>query len=549
MRGSEQFARIGETTRERGCCGGDWADEVGSAAGALAAFVGAIAGAGAALLGTQDVAVHAEAHRASGAVPLEPCRLEDFIQTFLFRQSADRRRTRHDHRADSACHVATLDHSGSFAQILDARIGAAADEHGVDLQILHRGAGLEAHVHLGAGFGGIAGFGDFARDVHRHRRSGSPADLRHKGVDIQGFQTVEGGSGFGREGAGVGNHPLERLALGGKGAILSGNELEGGVVGGDHAGAGPHFDAHVADRHAAAHAERLDGFTAIFGDIARGSARSELADNGEDDVFRRDSVAQTTSGFDSERLGLFARSQGLGRQDVLDLAGADAEGQCAEGSVGGGVAVSADNGESGQRDAELGADDVDDALARVIVAEERDAELLGVLIQSGELLSAEGALVDGAAIGRDVVIDGGKSEIGAADGPLGFAETIEGLRRGDLVDKVAVDVEERTSAGEVAHHVALPHLVEQRLCHIVLFYADSGENLSLVGGDAGVQAGKDPVLRPIVECFWWDVRIGPGILIVRVGSCPSGQWEQTVNLSANAFAGSNPALPTTHAFN
>ena len=30
-----------------------------------------------------------------------------------------------------------------------------------------------------------------------------------------------------------------------------------------------------------------------------------------------------------------------------------------------------------------------------------------------------------------------------------------------------------------------------------------------------------------------------------LGMCPSGQWEQTVNLSARAYAGSNPAVPTT----
>ncbi len=28
------------------------------------------------------------------------------------------------------------------------------------------------------------------------------------------------------------------------------------------------------------------------------------------------------------------------------------------------------------------------------------------------------------------------------------------------------------------------------------------------------------------------------------GSCPSGQWDQTVNLTAEAFVGSNPTLPT-----
>jgi hypothetical protein len=47
-----------------------------------------------------------------------------------------------------------------------------------------------------------------------------------------------------------------------------------------------------------------------------------------------------------------------------------------------------------------------------------------------------------------------------------------------------------------------------------------------------------------------DFRLG-GRLVPRrcliLGRCPSGQWEQTVNLSARAYAGSNPALPTIQA--
>ncbi|SVA17654.1 uncharacterized protein METZ01_LOCUS70508 [marine metagenome] len=34
--------------------------------------------------------------------------------------------------------------------------------------------------------------------------------------------------------------------------------------------------------------------------------------------------------------------------------------------------------------------------------------------------------------------------------------------------------------------------------------------------------------------------------IIFVGSCPSGQWEQTVNLPAHAYGGSNPPLPTMY---
>ncbi len=54
--------------------------------------------------------------------------------------------------------------------------------------------------------------------------------------------------------------------------------------------------------------------------------------------------------------------QALGRQHVLDLAGADAEGQRAERAVRRGVAVAADDGHARLGQPQLRADDVDDAL-------------------------------------------------------------------------------------------------------------------------------------------------------------------------------------------
>jgi hypothetical protein len=75
----------------------------------------------------------------------------------------------------------------------------------------------------------------------------------------------------------------------------------------------------------------------------------------------------------------FFLDQRLRRQHMLDLGGADAEGQRAERAMGRGVAVAADDGGAGQREALLGADDVDDALALVELVEIFDAEFLGVL--------------------------------------------------------------------------------------------------------------------------------------------------------------------------
>ena len=69
---------------------------------------------------------------------------------------------------------------------------------------------------------------------------------------------------------------------------------------------------------------------------------------------------------DRDRQRLRARlRQRLRGQHVLDLAGADAEGQGPEGAVGGGVAVAAHDRHAGQRAALLGADHVHDALVRI----------------------------------------------------------------------------------------------------------------------------------------------------------------------------------------
>ena len=60
-------------------------------------------------------------------------------------------------------------------------------------------------------------------------------------------------------------------------------------------------------------------------------------------------------------LGLRCRED-MGGEHVLDLAGTDAEGQRAEGAVGRGVAVAADDRHPRLGDPELGPDDVHDAL-------------------------------------------------------------------------------------------------------------------------------------------------------------------------------------------
>ena len=66
-------------------------------------------------------------------------------------------------------------HLGGGTQVLDAAVGARADEDGVDLDLAHRGAGLETHVLQGL-LGGdlVALVLEVRRARARWRRAGTP---------------------------------------------------------------------------------------------------------------------------------------------------------------------------------------------------------------------------------------------------------------------------------------------------------------------------------------------------------------------------------------
>ena len=97
---------------------------------------------------------------------------------------------------------------------------------------------------------------------------------------------------------------------------------------------------------------------------------------------------------DFQRLRLVLQER-LRGQHVLDLAGADAEGQRAEGPVRGRVAVAADDRHARLRQSQFRPDHMDDALVAVVQIVKADAEILAVLPQAcrsagGEISSAIG---------------------------------------------------------------------------------------------------------------------------------------------------------------
>ncbi len=104
-----------------------------------------------------------------------------------------------------------------------------------------------------------------------------------------------------------------------------------------------------------------------------------------------------------------------------------------------------------------------DSLPGVVEAEEGDPEFLAVADQGVDLLLGERILDPQLAPGGGhPVIDRGQGEVGAAHRSPREAQTLEGLRRGHLVDQVQVYVQQVRLAGRGADQMLVPHFLEQR---------------------------------------------------------------------------------------
>src|ERR1700727_3080649 len=139
-------ADVDEAPRDRGGGGHGGRHEMGAASIALAALEIAVRGRGATLARLELVGVHGEAHRAAGLAPLEASGEEDLVETLSLGLRLDQARSRHDHRVDALADLMAIRDRGGGAQILDAAIGAGADEDAVDGEIRHLLPALEAHI-------------------------------------------------------------------------------------------------------------------------------------------------------------------------------------------------------------------------------------------------------------------------------------------------------------------------------------------------------------------------------------------------------------------
>ena len=243
---------------------------------------------------------------------------------------------------------------------------------------------------------------------------------------------------------------------------------------------------------------RADRLAGIFQRIAGAAGGADLADDGEDDVLRGDAGRQFAVDHRAHVLR-FLLDQRLRRQHVLDLGGADAVGERAEGAMRRGMAVAAHDRGAGQREALLGPDDVDDALALVELVEILDAEILGVLRQRRDLLGAFRIGIGLAAVGgRHVVIDHGQRLVRRVHLAAGGAQAFEGLRRGHLVHQMAVDIDQAGAVRLLVDQMVVPDFVVERArFHGFNFCSDeNGERLASVRHAGAIKGLPAPRRQP-----------------------------------------------------
>ena len=204
--------------------------------------------------------------------------------------------------------------------------------------------------------------------------------------------------------------------------------------------------------------------------MALGAIGADLGNDGQNNVLgagpgREVAVNAHTHGLEGRN------GQSLGGQDVLDLAGANAEGQGPESAVRGRVGIPTHHCHARLGQTQLGADGVDNALVGVAQGVQAHPEL-GAVGAQGLNLGATGEVGDGQVNieGGGVVVLGGQGQVGAADSAAGQPQALESLGAGDLVDKVEVDVEQvRGPVSPPGDDMVPLHLLSEGHSHRVRF--------------------------------------------------------------------------------
>ncbi len=266
-------------------------------------------------------------------------------------------------------------------------------------------------------------------------------------------------------------------------------KIDGLLVDCNHTGAGTRLDRHVADGHATFHRKRFNRFTCKLDCIAGTTCGADLADHRQHNILSGDTTADGAVDAHQHALRLLLY-QTLGRQYVLHLGGTDTEGERPQCTVGGGVGVTTDDGHPRQGGPLLRADHMDDALTDIAHLELGDAEVVGILVQSLHLGTGHRIGNPPVAVcGRHIVVGHRHIGIDSPWPPPCQFQPLKGLRRGHLVQQLAVDIEQCAAVLFRADHVRIPELVVKGLSsHDSIIECEIGKRGILLFGRSGVKA-------------------------------------------------------------
>ncbi len=316
-------------------------------------------------------------------------------------------------------------------------------------------ASLQAHV-LKRQFSRLAFRGVMKLAWRRHGRCdathlarvGAPRHLRFNVGALKHLAYVILGSSIGRQLFPTFHGAIKLRALWHHRSTLE--IVERDLIGRNHTSACTGFDRHVANRHALFHRQRSHAVASVLDDITGSASGPDLADQIEDHVFGGDTGRQLAIDSQFQRLR-FELQQGLSRKHMFDFAGTDAKGQCAKRAVSRCVAVTADDDHAGLSVAILRTDHMNDALSHVMNIKQRDPKLFAVRTQRFNLLAADFVCDRQTTVaGRHIVIGCRDGAFRSANGPLVQSQSVKGLRAGDFVNQVQIDIQNRRFAGGAA---------------------------------------------------------------------------------------------------
>src|ERR1041384_632571 len=413
----------------------------------------------------QNVGVHSQTHTASRLTPLEPSSDEKLVESFILCLRLYLMRPGHDHRPHTWGDLPSLDHAGSLAQIFNTRISAGPDENAIEFYLMDRRVWHKIHVlertsqcFVGVTIRNQVRIRDGPIYICHHSRVSAPTYLWRERCHINRHLAVKRRAFVRSEGLPILDCRIEGFTVRSKAAASQ--IIKGCPVWSNHTGSRASLDGHVANGHPLFHREATNRLAGVFDHVPGGAVCSDDSNDVEHKVLCGYATGKRPVHSNQKCLRL-RLLQALSRKNVLDFTGANPKSQSSERSMRRRVAVAADNRHSGLGQSEFRTDHVNDSLVRTVEPVELNPKFTAVVLERIDLFFGDRVQDGKRSIGRrNVVIHSRKRQVGSTNLALAEPQTFECLRRGNLVNKMAVDIENRGLGRFVVYDVVVPDLFE-----------------------------------------------------------------------------------------